>query len=63
MPEFNGSLRVWLKYPAKAKEQGTAFINFTVNEDGSLSDLKIQRSCGYEALDPEAMRIVKSMPA
>ena len=69
MPQFNGNMQAWLKdnlkYPEKsykAKEQGEAFIGFVVNEDGSLSNFKIQRSSGYQALDEEALRAAKTMP-
>lgn len=70
MPKFNGDLNAWmktnLKYPAKAqeaKEQGHTFVGFVVNEDGSLSGFKIQRSSGSKTLDEEALRVVKAMPA
>lgn len=69
MPRFNGNMEAWikdnLKYPEKsqkAKEEGLTFVGFVVNEDGSLSDFKIQRSSGHQALDEEALRITKAMP-
>ncbi len=69
MPQFNGNMQTWLKenlkYPAKAyeaKEQGQTFVHFIVNEDGTLSDFKIQRSSGFLSLDEEALRVAKSMP-
>lgn len=69
MPRFNGNMEAWikdnLKYPEKsqkAKEEGLAFVGFVVNEDGSLSDFKIQRSSGHQALDEEALRSTKAMP-
>lgn len=69
MPRFNGNMEAWLKdnlkYPEKsqkAKEEGVTFVGFVVNEDGSLSDFKIQRSSGYQALDEEALRATKAMP-
>ena len=36
-------------------------VAFTVNEDGSLSDLKVVKSVS-KGLDAEALRIVGSMP-
>lgn len=70
MPQFNGDLHAWLKenlkYPEearKAKKQGRTLVNFVINEDGSVSDVKIQRSSGSKALDEEALRAAKAMPA
>ena len=40
---------------------GRVIFGFTVNEDGSLSDIKVMRSI-TPALDEEAIRVVKSMP-
>jgi len=40
---------------------GRVILGFTVNEDGSLSDIKVMRSVVPE-LDEEAIRVVKSMP-
>lgn len=69
MPHFNGNMQAWLKenlkYPPKAKEakeEGRTFVGLVVNEDGSLSNFKIQRSSGSPTLDEEALRVVKSMP-
>lgn len=70
MPKFNGDMHAWLKenlkYPEeakKAKEEGGVFVRFIVNEDGTLSDFKIHSSSGSEALEKEALRVVKAMPA
>jgi protein TonB len=50
-----------LKYPAKARmdgKQGTVFVQFIVEKDGSVSNVSIAR--GVEAsLDAEAMRVVQ----
>ena len=69
MPKFNGDMYAWLKdnlrYPEKAKEakeEGIVYVNFIVNEDGTLSDFNIKRSSGSEALDEEALRVAKAMP-
>lgn len=50
-----------LKYPEKAKElnvQGKVFISFTVEKDGSLTDVRVDRKLGY-GTDEEAIRVVK----
>ncbi len=36
-------------------------VNFVVNEDGSISDVKVVRGIG-RGCDEEAMRVVKMMP-
>jgi protein TonB len=71
MPEFNGgedALRAYLSkninYPKQANEQGIAgrvVLNFVVNEDGDITDIKVVRGIGY-GCDQEAMRVVNSMP-
>ncbi len=73
MPEFKGGnkammefLMMNMKYPesaAKAKQQGRAVVGFVVGKDGTISDIYIVKSAGYDVLDNEAMRVVKSMPA
>ncbi|WP_308267257.1 M56 family metallopeptidase [Prevotella sp.] len=73
MPQFKGGnkalmeyLMMNVKYPesaAKAKQQGRAVVGFVVKKDGTVSDVYIEKSTGYEVLDNEAMRVVKSMPA
>ncbi|MBW8330841.1 MAG: energy transducer TonB [Prolixibacteraceae bacterium] len=71
MPEFPGgqlALRKYLansiKYPVIAQEngiQGKVFINFVVDKDGGISNVKVFR--GVDAsLDKEAMRVVRAMP-
>lgn len=54
-----------LQYPQTAienNEAGRIFVQFTVETDGTLSDVKIMRGVS-EALDAEALRLVKVMPA
>lgn len=73
MPKFKGGnkammefLMMNMKYPAsaaKAKQQGRAVVGFVVRKDGTVSDVYIVKSTGYDVLDNEAMRVVKSMPA
>lgn len=52
-----------LEYPKEAKEngiQGTVFVIFVVNEDGSVSDVKLKKGIGG-GCDQEAIRVVKEM--
>jgi protein TonB len=71
MPQFSGGVEAmytWLeknlKYPKKAKRkgiEGSDVVEFIVNKDGSISDVKIKNSV-CEELDAEAIRVVKLMP-
>ena len=71
MPEFPGGDKELyqfiadnLKYPAEAKEKGIkgrVFVNFIVEPDGSVSDIRVLRGIGG-GCDEEAVRIVESMP-
>lgn len=50
-----------IKYPAMAIEndiQGNVFVSFTVERDGSLSDIKVDRRLGF-GTDEEAVRVLK----
>lgn len=53
-----------VKYPETAKDkgsQGTVYISFVVEKDGSITNPKIAK--GVEnSLDAEAFRVVNSMP-
>ncbi|MBO4817206.1 MAG: energy transducer TonB [Bacteroidales bacterium] len=71
-PKFNGGdaneFSKWvnqrLVYPEIAKEngvQGRVMLQFTVNADGSVSNVKVLRGVD-PALDKEAMRVVSSSP-
>lgn len=72
MPSFPGGDRALRKYlaknihypqAAKGKEvEGRVYIQFIVEEDGSLSNLKIMRGIGY-GCNEEALRVVKAMPS
>ena len=71
MPEFPGGDKELyqfiadnVKYPAEAKEKGIrgiVYVNFIVELDGSVSDIKVLRGIGG-GCDEEAVRVVKSMP-
>ena len=53
-----------IKYPAIAQEQGIqgrVFVQFVVNRDGSIVDVKVLRSPD-PSLSKEAERVVKEMP-
>lgn len=53
-----------VKYPLVAAEngvQGRVVVEFIVEKDGSLSDVKVKRGVD-PSLDREAVRVVKSMP-
>jgi len=54
-----------LNYPEDEKNaghEGRVMLQFAINTDGSVSDVKVMRSCGYEALDAEAVRVISSSP-
>lgn len=71
MPEFYGgeaALMQFIKtntvYPDIAREnglEGTAYIQFVVDRDGSLTDVTVGKGT-FKCLNDEAMRVVKSMP-
>ena len=71
MPEFPGgdaALKKFisenLRYPALAKEKGISgkvYVSFTVDKDGTVKDIKVQRGIGG-GCNEEAIRIVKLMP-
>ena len=71
MPTFSGGdqklfefLSENTKYPQIAKEsgvQGRVFVNFVVEPNGSISNVKVLRGIG-SGCDEEAMRVVKLLP-
>jgi len=71
MPSFPGGevkmmeyLAKNIKYPQMAREsgiQGRVFINFVVEPDGHVSNVKVMRGIGG-GCDEEAIRVVKAMP-
>ncbi|MBK6964855.1 MAG: TonB family protein [Bacteroidales bacterium] len=53
-----------ISYPAEAKSkgiQGTVYVNFIVEKDGSVSNAKVLRGVAT-SLDTEALRVINSMP-
>lgn len=71
MPKFIGGqdammkyIAATVKYPDSARDkgiQGKVFVNFVVNEDGKISNVKILRGIGG-GCDEEAKRVVEGMP-
>ena len=64
MVEFMKWLTKTLKYPDEALRshtEGKVMVNFIVESDGSLSELKVVQSAG-KALDAEALRVMRLMP-
>lgn len=70
-PEFIGGedamyafLRQKLKYPKSALDMGIEaklYVQFIVNTDGSISEVKVLKSQGY-GFDQEAARVINQMP-
>ena len=71
-PEFPGGiqkcyefLRDNIQYPMEARKanwEGTVYIRFVVKKDGAVDSVTVRRSSGYEILDNEAVRIIKTLP-
>lgn len=71
MPEFPGGQQAMMeyiarniRYPAMAREsgiQGRVFVNFVVERDGSVTNVRVLRGIGG-GCDEEAIRVVKAMP-
>ncbi len=70
-PEFPGGYEAMMafvkqnmKYPPNARRmdiEGTVYVGFVVNKDGSISDVKVLRGIMTEC-DNEAIRVIKAMP-
>ncbi len=61
MAEF---LTKYMRYPYKSQKagiQGTVFVSFIVNKDGSISDIAIAKSISEECGD-EAIRMIEISP-
>ena len=71
MPEFPGGASAFiqwltqqLQYPASVqsrKIQGKVVVSFIVNKDGSIADVKLEKSVN-PLLDREALRVIRMMP-
>jgi protein TonB len=65
MEAFYKFVREKMKYPAQARRmgiEGKVFVEFVVNRDGSIVDVKAIKGIGA-GCDEEAVRVVQSMPA
>ena len=54
-----------MQYPASLKQKninGVTTVGFIVNADGSISNVEVVKSSGYQEFDDEAVRLVKSFP-
>ena len=63
--ELNKYLSKAINYPEEASDngiQGRVIVSFVVNTNGSIVDVEVLRGV-HPALDKEAMRVVKAMPA
>ncbi|MGV3636294.1 MAG: energy transducer TonB [Flavobacteriales bacterium] len=57
-------LRSEVRYPDEAREealQGKVLVNFVVEPDGSITNVKVARGI-HAWLDKEAVRVIKAMP-
>lgn len=64
LTSFYDYLRSNMKYPEEARKRGVegrVFVQFIVEKDGSLSDLKVVKGID-PACDKEALRVVKNSP-
>jgi len=64
MSEFYNYLKNNIQYPQMAREMGisgTVYVEFVVEIDGSITNVKIKRGIGG-GCDEEALRVIKSMP-
>jgi protein TonB len=71
MPEFEGGLSKFydyvgksIKYPKQASRmsiEGKVFVQFVIDKDGGLSDLKVLKGIGG-GCDEEALRVLKESP-
>ncbi|MFT5778929.1 MAG: TonB family protein [Crocinitomicaceae bacterium] len=69
MPEFCGGLSAMTKYfsenvyyTSKSKVQGTVYVRFVVDVDGSIKQSEILRGIADPKLNEEALRVVSEMP-
>jgi periplasmic protein TonB len=70
-PEFEGGqeglnkfVYKHIKYPASARRmniEGTVYVGFVVNSDGSVSDAAIIKGISADC-DKEALRVIQMMP-
>lgn len=64
MDKFYYYLKQAVSYPAEARDknvQGKVFLSFTVEKNGDLADIKVERKLGA-GTDEEAVRVLKESP-
>jgi protein TonB len=71
MPEYPGGVNARIEflsktiiYPVQARDsmiQGTVFVTFIVETDGSISNISILKGVHY-LIDAEVIRVIKLMP-
>lgn len=64
MPAFYKYIGESIKYPMQAKQakiQGKVFVEFVVDRDGSISNIKVVKGIGF-GCDEEAARVLKESP-
>jgi protein TonB len=62
---FDAYLRKNMVYPPKLKAagiQGKVYVQFIVEKDGSITNVKVRRTSNVVELDNEAVRLIKAMP-
>lgn len=63
--EFSKWVNSHLKYPEDAKKNGITgrvTLQYSIEADGRIADVKVIRSSGNKALDAEALRVVSMSP-
>jgi protein TonB len=66
-PEFPGGLQKFYEFVGKnyrvpeEEIKGKIFVQFVVEKDGTLTDIKVMRDLGY-GTGPEAIRVLKKSP-
>ena len=64
MPAFYKYIGENIKYPMQAKQakiQGKVFVEFVVDRDGTISNIKVVKGIGF-GCDEEAARVLKESP-
>ena len=70
LPEFPGGMEAFYKYinenkyypnPKSNNIEGTVYVQFTVEKDGSITNVKVLRGLNPK-YNQEAVRLVKEMP-
>jgi protein TonB len=57
-----GQLERFKRYPADAqarRQQGVAYLRFTMNRDGRVLTFRLEKSSGYDSLDQEALALIQ----